>query len=458
MQEFPPRGSGNPKRREFLPGATWVAPSQLGDQWTWAPGKMLLGVEGRRLIGYGDDRHVVTVAGSRAGKSKTVLEPNLLRYPGSAIVLDPKGELVKSTAQTRRKLGPVYVLDPFGETGQKSDSYNPFEELAGSEKDDIAPNAALLADALIIGNDKDPHWTDAARNLIRGIVLHQLSTRGAAGGLAELRRLLHGDMDEFERTFKGMAASSAFDGIVANVGTSFLGKLIGGEKEFQGILSTAQEQTGPLDDVLRISNRSDFKLADLKTGIVTIYLVLPGMRVGTHFRWLRLIIQQAMNAMEQTETRARSLPVWFVLEEFSALGYMKSIETAAGFMAGFGVKLWSVLQDLTQLKTHYPNSWETFLGNAGLIQAFGNFDLTTTKYLSDLMGQTSVMEEQNSFVTSAQRSHGDDGIRQTLRSVPLLSPPEVTFYFARETMRQLVLIPGGRPLYLSRLPFTNEVR
>lgn len=456
MQEFPPRGSGNPKRRAFLPGATWVTPSDLDERWTWAPGKMLLGVDGQRLIGYGDDRHVVTVAGPRAGKSKTVLEPNLLRYPGSAIVLDPKGELVKSTSQTRRKLGPVYVLDPFGELPGASDSYNPFEELAASRPEHVAPNASLLADALIIGNEKDPHWTDAAKNLIRGLVLHLLTTDGPAGGLFELRRLLNADMDTLERTLKAMAASSAFDGDIANTGTSFLGKLISSEREFQGILSTAQEQTAPLQDVLRISKSSNFMLSDLKKETVTIYLVLPGMRIGTHFRWLRLIIQQAMNAMEQTKTRPGALPVWFVLEEFSVLGYMKSIETAAGFMAGFGVKLWSVLQDLTQLKTHYPNSWETFLGNAGLIQAFGNFDLTTTKYLSDLMGQTSVMEEQNTFVTSAQRSHGDDGIRQSLRSVPLLSPPEIAFYFARETMRQLVLIPGGSPLYLSRLPFTNE--
>ena len=67
------------------------------------------------MLGRDDDRHVVTVAGSRAGKSSTVLIPNLLRYPGSVLVLDPKGELARATAAQRRRMGQrVYVLDPFG--------------------------------------------------------------------------------------------------------------------------------------------------------------------------------------------------------------------------------------------------------------------------------------------------------------------------------------------------------
>ncbi len=41
----------------------------------------------------------------------------------------------------------------------------------------------------------------------------------------------------------------------------------------------------------------------------------------------------------------------FVLDEFPVLGYMKSIETAAGLMAGFGVKLWTIVQNVGQLNS-----------------------------------------------------------------------------------------------------------
>ena len=66
------------------------------------------------MIGIDDDRHIVTVAGNRAGKSSSVLIPNLLRYPASMVVLDPKGELAMATAAHRQRMGQkVYVLDPF---------------------------------------------------------------------------------------------------------------------------------------------------------------------------------------------------------------------------------------------------------------------------------------------------------------------------------------------------------
>lgn len=454
LSDFPPRGSGVEGREESPPSQLWGHPTRLGSSWDWKPGMVLLGQWERRLLGRTDDRHMVTIAGSRAGKSSTVLIPNLLRYPGSVLVLDPKGELARATAATRARMGQrVVVLDPFGETGVASGSHNPFSELGMGRREHVAADAAQLADALIISNNKDPHWTDSAKNLIRGISLHLLASTSSLPTLREVRRLLNGTPVELERLFTAMTNATAFDGVVANIGASFLGKSAAGGRELQGILSTTQEQTAPLDDVARITEKSDFKLSDLRSGKLTIYLVLPGMRMGTHYRWLRLVIQQALAAMERAPVPRGQLPVWFVLEEFPSLGHMRPIESAAGLMAGFGVKLWSVLQDLTQLKTHYPHSWETFLGNAGVIQAFGNADITTTEHLSKMLGMTQVVETQTIRVSGSAMAHGDAGRRENLRSVRLLDANEITQVFARETGRQLVLVPGRPPIFMQRLPF-----
>jgi type IV secretion system protein VirD4 len=118
------------------------------------------------------------------------------------------------------------------------------------------------------------------------------------------------------------------------------------------------------------------------------------------------------------------------------------------------VKLWTVLQDFSQLKVHYPKSWETFLGNAGIIQAFGNVDLTTTEYLSKRLGNLTIIEEQNVPISSSALSHGDLGRREHLRQVPLLDAAEITRFFARETGRQLLLAPGRPPIYCDRLGLT----
>lgn len=450
--DFPPRGSGIAGRHETPPSETWGHPSDLGPSWDWTPGKVLLGHWQGRLIGRDDDRHVVTVAGTRAGKSSTVLIPNLRRYPGSVLVLDPKGELARATAEHRHHMGQrVFILDPFAETGMPSSSHNPFDELGQGRAEHVAADAAQLADAIVIGNPRDPHWTDSGKNLVRGLSLLQLATDPARTTMRELRRQLNATPAELERLFTSMANSSAFDGIVANIGAAFLGKLESGGKELSGILSTVQEQTAPLDDIVGIMERSDFKLADLSIGKASIYLVLPAMRMGTHYRWLRLIIQMAFAAMERSPIPRGELPVWFVLEEFPSLGHMRSIETAAGLVAGFGVKLWSILQDFTQLQTHYPKSWETFLGNAGVIQAFGNADMTTTEHLSKMLGSTQVLERQEVRVSGQALSHGDSGRREHLRSVRLLDPNEITRWFARDTGRQLILMPGRPPIYMERL-------
>ena len=86
------------------------------DKDTRAAGAILLGRNGGDLIGVADDRHLLTVAGSRSGKSSTCLLPNLLRWPSSVLCIDPKGELAKATAVRRAEMGQaVYILDPFGE-------------------------------------------------------------------------------------------------------------------------------------------------------------------------------------------------------------------------------------------------------------------------------------------------------------------------------------------------------
>lgn len=449
-KEFPPRGSGATGRIEAPPAQVWVHPDQLVSHWDWKPGRVLLGKWGTRLVGREDDRHVVTIAGSRAGKTSTALIPNLLRYPGSAIVLDPKGELAKATAVARQKMGQrVFVCDPFGITGLPSASFNPFTSLKGADPRYLGADAAQAVDAIIINNAKDAHWTDAGKNLLRGIAQHIVATTGEAPTLRQLRRLVNGTAEDLLKLFEAMRKSPIES--VANTGASFKGKLEMGPRELQSILSTVQEQTAPFDDVAHVTERSDFTLTDLRDGRMTVYLVLPGLRMGTHYRWLRLMIQQALTAMERAPVPHGKLPVWFVLEEFPTLGHMRSLETAAGLLAGYGVKLWAVLQDLTQLQTHYPKSWETFLGNAGVIQAFGNADTTTTEYLSKRLGMTQVIERQEVRVSGHAMANGDIGRREHLRAVRLLEPNEITEWFTRETGRQLVLTAGGRPIYLERV-------
>ena len=101
------------------PKARWYAENEIlsAKAGHYSPDKIFLGKVGSQLIGISDDRHMLTIAGSRAGKGRSCIIPNLLHYSGSVLVIDPKGENANLTAVRRKALGQsVHVLDPFGRT------------------------------------------------------------------------------------------------------------------------------------------------------------------------------------------------------------------------------------------------------------------------------------------------------------------------------------------------------
>lgn len=412
------------------------------------------------LLGLDDNRHCLTVAGSRAGKGVSVIVPNLCLYPGSALVIDPKGENAALTAARRGAGSPyceglgqaVHILDPFDTVPQHPKaSFNPLSvfDLEQAENYDLAiDDAALIADALVTpGGDRDSHWDESARSVLEMLILHVLTTQPPEScTLPRVRQLLMSG-DFLER----MQENQAFDGLIAGAAGALL---VMGKEERGSILSTARRNTKFLESpaMQRVLEGNDFDLGDLKRRPMTLYLCLPASRLHTHARWLRLIIGLALALMEREPARP-ALPVLFLMDEFAALGKMEVIETAAGLMAGYGVKLWPILQDLTQLKRHYRESWETFLGNAGLHQFFGNTDLTTLEHISKRLGKThvlSVTENENE-----RAGQGGQGVSTKADTAPLLNPDEVEYFFARERQKQMVLIPGQMPWALQRLSYED---
>ncbi len=64
-----------------------------------------------------------------------------------------------------------------------------------------------------------------------------------------------------------------------------------------------------------------------------------------------------------------------------------------GLMAGYGLQLWPILQDIHQLRSLYGTSAGTFLSNAGVLQAFGVNDFDTADMLSKTMGRETITYE-----------------------------------------------------------------
>jgi len=201
--------------------------------------------------------------------------------------------------------------------------------------------------------------------------------------------------------------------------------------------------------------RSDFEIADLKRKRTTIYLCLPAMRMGTHARWFRLMILLALSVMERTRV-APPAPVLFVLDEFPVLGHIQAIETAAGLMAGFGVKLWVIVQNIGQLKQHYNKAWETFFANSGVVTAFGIVDQETLKELSAKLGRMRMVEQVSTGAVGSALVSGAAAFRDDHFEAPLLAEHEFGWMFSRQQKRLLVLGAGLSPAIAERLHYFDD--
>lgn len=406
-------------------------------------------------IGIADDRHTITVAGTRAGKGRGVLTPNLLSYPGSMLVIDPKGDLAAETARFRReKHGQrVYVIDPFNVSQLDSSyqaTYNPLQTL-NRFSETLVEDAGLIADALIVPSEKsDPYWNDSAKSFVEGLILHVVtaSTYEGKRDLGTVRDLL---MKADEPLRLEMLNNSAASGAVIDAAVDFFERA---DKERLSVLSSARQQLKFLSykQIRKVLVDGDFELGEMKRNPVTIYLSLPAMRMGTCSRLLRLFVNMTLAAMEAEQVKPR-YPVLMCLDEFAVLGPMKTIENAAGQIAGLGVKLWPILQDLGQLKSLYKDRWETFMGNAGVLQFFGNSDLETLTWISKRLGNTTVLTQSHSQVgRDASERQGATGDSWGQSTQELLTAEEASRLLGRDDhlVRQLIIRPSFRPMILQR--------
>jgi len=417
-------------------------------------------------IAIGDDRHIITVAGSRAGKGRSVLVPNLITYPGSVLVIDPKGDLAQLTADRRQQMGhAVYVLDPFnatsGSVNQYAATFNPLAMLDPGGRNLLA-DAGLIADALVVtSGSSDPHWDDSARNLIEGLVLHVATFPAYATrrDLVQVHDLLwralvpapdKNPAGEFILQIE-MSANLAAGGAVLHAARDFYERA---DRERDSVLSTARRHLHFLgyEEIQKTLRGSSFDLRDLKHKHMTVYLSLPALRMGSCSRWLRLFVNLTLNAMEMERIKPR-YPVLLMLDEFAVLGTMKTIEDAAGQIAGLGCKLFVEIQDINQLKALYRDRWETFMANAGILQFFGNSDLTTLDWISHRLGKTTVMSSSQGTPTYFDAAKtGATGRSWSHTIADLMTPTEIARFFGRDDhlLRQLIIRPTSLPLVLHR--------
>ena len=386
---------------------------------------------GGRALHYPGPGHLLTVAAARTGKGATLLVNTLLSCPQSCFVIDPKGENAAISAASRMRFGNAFVLNPFEMLpnnlgGLWQARFNPMDILDAAA---LAFHAMCdkLAAALVWEEGREGmHFTMAARMLVSGVIA-ALKRHGkpCEQNLAAVARAVNGDIVGFCR----VTVQSTADPFIVDKLNRFA-YADPASHEFQDVVSTARTQLAFISNaaIAGSLSGSDFRFSDLKNRPgTTVYICLPLNMLDVCDKYFRLILETALTDLLNEGQRGNGTPVLAIIDEMAQLGpHMKSLENAMGMAAGAaGLQLWCVLQDLSQLKGMFPNTWETFIQNCGVTTWFGARDQTTREYVSKLSGISEVLSRSRSV--SIDPRSGEPMVNDSMsqHGRPLLLPHEV---------------------------------
>jgi len=338
-----------------------------------------------RPVNWDGESHLLTVAPTRTGKSAMQVIPNLRAYGGSAVVLDPKGEIYEHTATWRSQMGPVYVLNPFEVEGiPNTNAFNPLDAVTDSQ------SALELAEILYprTQDDKQQFFENEAVGFLAAAV--EFLARFAPEGHRNLGTL-RDTVSTLDKDFRGLLQAMSNEVMppsIRNAARNFQTKTRDtGQPRVLDSLNT-HLRIWDTPGLRRATSSSGFEFGKLKDGAATVYLVLPFAKITPFSTFVRMVFASALDAMVTT-TKTPDIPVLFVLDEFLSLAPDERFVSALRTHASAGARLWFFLQDLPTLEQKYPTTWKSFL-QVEAKTFFGTDDPYTADLISSYLSDRTV--------------------------------------------------------------------
>ncbi len=353
--------------------------------------------------------HVSVYAPTGVGKGISIVQPFLQSSTESAVVIDFKGENAKLTAQHRRNLGhKVVVIDPFRHITGHPDTQNPLD-LIDKDSPDALDDCRDLANALVIttGQEKDPHFTESAKVWIASMIALVVYHGEAGNRSLQTVRTLLSNPKKMEAAIELMCHSDAAGGMLSRMGHQLTHYK---DKELASTLTTTLRFLYFLDTpaIFENTSSSSFDPKELTAGKMTVYLVLPPEHMRAQASLLRMWVGTLIRAVVRNGLQEKDR-VHFILDEAASLGHLESLDDAVDKFRGYGIRLMFLYQSLSQLSKCFPDGQEqTLLSNTSQV-FFGVNDQPTAEYVSNRLGESTIVVNSGGTNTGQSFSTGADG-------------------------------------------------
>ncbi|OGB20147.1 MAG: conjugal transfer protein TraG [Burkholderiales bacterium RIFCSPLOWO2_12_67_14] len=320
---------------------------------------------------------VMLSAPTRSGKGVGVVIPNLLNWPDSVVVLDIKGENHAITAGYRAAHGQaVYAFSPFDEQA-RSHRWNPLTAVRTSPLHRVGD---LLGIGQVFfpndgsGTSSEAFFNDQARNLFLGLGLLLLETPELPRTVGEMLRQSSGQGRSLKDHLNGLIKQrKEADKSFSDECVDALQRLLSNsENTLSSVVATFHAPLTIFADAVvdAATSADDFDLGQLRRQRMSVYVRIPPNRLANARPLLALFFSQLVSLNTQhlpEQDKTLKHQCLLVNDEFAAMGRVGIISQSAAFLAGYNLRLLTVVQAMSQLDAVYGDKEaRTFATNHGL--------------------------------------------------------------------------------------------
>lgn len=339
------------------------------------------------------NNNVLVVGTSGAGKTRSIVTPNLLQATGSYILSDPKGDLYQKYKGLLENQGYVVKKLDFTDP-EHSAHYNFFRYVKCTQ--DIVKIAHMLIYQQKDGNSHlDPFWDQASQLLVQSVmaylyeawdeddqnlhrILELISLCQIEGDLSEQTNTLDRIMEDYGRKNP--------DSYALNMYTKFR---IAANRTLRSILISVNARLGLFDtpELNKMTAKDDIDIASIGQQKTALFVVVSDTDRSLD-GLVNIFFTQAMSELcryadKECEDSRLPIPVRFILDDFATNCKIEEFPRMIASIRSRGISTMLMIQAESQLTECYGYDGRTIIGNCDSYVYLGGNDIETAKAVAE---------------------------------------------------------------------------
>ncbi len=445
----------NYRRQQEYGSARWANPNFVCKKYAnkeYSSNKIFsqnvrMGLDGKK---HRRNLNTIVIGGSGAGKTRFYAKPNILQCNTSFVVLDPKGEIIRSVGHLlEAKDYVIKVIDLIDMP--KSLGYNPFHYIQ-NDKDILKLITNLIRNTTPKGsNTNDPFWEKSETALLEALMLYlyHYAPEDEQNFTMVMEMLNYAEVKEDEEDYE-----SPLDELFKRLETLDFNSLAlkqykiykqAAGKTAKSILISVGVRLAAfnLEELASLTRFDEMELEQIGERKTALFAIIPdndstfNFIVGMLYTQLFQMLYYQADYVHGGEL---PVPVHFLMDEFANVALPDEFDKLLSTMRSRQIFVSIILQNLAQIKALYKDSWESIVGNCDELYYLGGNEQSTHKYISELLGKETL--DTNTFGKSTGHSGSySTNFQQTGRE--LLTADEVRLL---DNNDGLLFIRGERPI------------